>query len=169
MSITGTEGNDFLLGTSGPESIFAKGGNDTLSGLNGDDNLSGGLGNDTLLGGRGNDILDGGPGNDFLQGTTGEVINGEKDRLVGRDGGADRFILGDSSGVFYRGFDSFATIRDFNHFDGDKIVLKGKASDYKLQTVNAVDMTIRSASDNNLIAVLENPKNFSLGVDVTFV
>lgn len=169
MAIFGTEGSDSLVGTSGPESIFGRGGNDTLLGQNGDDNLNGGLGNDTLLGGRGNDILDGGPGNDFLQGTTGEVINGEKDRLVGRDGGADRFILGNSSGVFYRGFDSFATIRDFNRNDGDKIILNGQASDYKIQQVNGVDRTIRLASNNNLIAVLENPQNFSLGVDVTFV
>jgi Ca2+-binding RTX toxin-like protein len=168
MSITGTEGNDFLLGTNGPDSIFGKGGNDTLLGLSGDDLMSGGLGNDTLLGGVGNDTLDGGAGNDRLQGTTGAIINGEKDRLVGR-GGADQFVLGDSSNVFYRGFDSFATIQDFNHNDGDKLILKGKASDYKVQVVNGVDVTIRTASDNNLIAVLENPRNFALSVDAKFV
>ncbi|NJP10709.1 MAG: calcium-binding protein [Leptolyngbyaceae cyanobacterium RU_5_1] len=167
-TINGTEFSDNLLGTNVQDFIFAKGGNDFVQGLSGDDHLSGGSDNDTLLGGIGNDTLDGGSGNDRLQGTTGGIINGEKDRLVGR-GGADQFVLGDSSNIFYRGLDSFATIRDFNRSDGDKVILRGSASDYKVQVVNGGDMTIRLASDNNLIAVLEQPQNFSLGVDVIFV
>jgi Ca2+-binding RTX toxin-like protein len=165
-------GNDFgnnLTGTFERDSIFGKGGNDVLKGLAGDDNLSGGLGDDTLFGGAGNDTLDGGAGNDVLQGTDGGINNGERDRLVGRSGGADQFVLGDNSRVFYRGFDSFATIRDFSQSDGDKLILRGIASDYRVQVVNGVDITIRLASDNNLIAVLENPQNFSLNSSVKFV
>jgi Ca2+-binding RTX toxin-like protein len=166
--INGTRFDDNLVGTLAQDTILAKDGNDFVQGLNGDDLLAGGAGNDTLLGGAGNDTLDGGTGNDILQGTSSAINNGEKDRLVGRVG-SDQFVLGNSFTAFYRGSDSFATIQDFRHSDGDKLILHGQASDYKVQVVNSVDVTIRLASNNNLIAILENPQNFSLGADAKFV
>ncbi|MBD1869005.1 hypothetical protein H6F95_17220 [Cyanobacteria bacterium FACHB-471] len=166
--IRGTEANDSLRGTLAQDTILGRGGNDILIGLDDDDVLSGGSGNDTLFGENNNDFLSGGPGNDWLQGTRGGSISGEKDRLVGGDG-ADQFVLSTQFNIFYRGSNSFATIRDFNRSEGDKVILKGRASDYKLQQVNGSDVTIRLASNNDLIGILENSQNFSLSTDIKFV
>jgi len=58
VTVSGSEGPDFLQGTSGA---------DHLSGLGGDDTLQGFAGNDTLTGGGGNDTIDGGSGTDTAQ------------------------------------------------------------------------------------------------------
>ncbi|MEH2417359.1 choice-of-anchor Q domain-containing protein [Nostoc sp.] len=77
--------------------IDGQGGNDTINGYAGNDQLRGGTGNDLLIGGQGNDLLVGGMGADsFLYGTNAAFTSA----AVGID-----------------------TIADFNHSQGDKIVL----------------------------------------------
>lgn len=144
----GTNGNDSLLGGitneilkgfKGNDTLDGAGGNDTIYGGAGSDRLFGQAGNDSLIGGIGNDHLVGGAGNDFLNGVD-PVTNagkGEIDRLTG-GAGADQFILGDTTKVFYNdgvisssGQADYANIADFNKLE-DKIVLHGSASSYQL-------------------------------------
>ncbi len=50
--------------------------------------------------------------------------------------GADTFVLGDETGVFYNqnGFLDCAIIKDFNDTEGDQIQLAGLVGDYTLNT-----------------------------------
>jgi Ca2+-binding RTX toxin-like protein len=77
--------------------INGQGGNDTINGSGGDDLLRGGSGNDLLIGGQGNDTLVGGMG-------------------------ADSFLY-DTNSAFNTSVVGIDTIADFNHSQGDKIVL----------------------------------------------
>jgi hypothetical protein len=77
--------------------INGQGGNDTINGNSGDDLLRGGAGDDLLIGGKGNDILIGGMG-------------------------ADAFVY-NTNAAFTSATVGIDTIADFNHSDGDKIVL----------------------------------------------
>ncbi|MEH2417360.1 choice-of-anchor D domain-containing protein [Nostoc sp.] len=77
--------------------INGQGGNDTINGSGGDDLLRGGTGNDLLIGGQGNDTLVGGTG-------------------------ADSFLY-DTNAGFNSASVGVDTIADFNHSQGDKIVL----------------------------------------------
>ncbi|MBD2530845.1 hypothetical protein H6G97_15170 [Nostoc flagelliforme FACHB-838] len=120
LFLNGRDGSDILLGGSG---------NDQLSGGLDNDRLDGNAGNDRLIGDSGNDILGGGQGNDTLSGG-GNFNSGEIDILTGglAFGGvqsADTFSLNDS----YRQAGN-AIITDFSVLDGDKIALRGSASDY---------------------------------------
>jgi len=116
-----------------------------LDGSNGNDSLNGGGGNDRLIGGNGNDNLNGGAGADTL---TGIALN---DTTLGRGtidvltGGTenDLFVLGNASGVFYSdgstataGRGDYARITDFR--SGDRIQLKGRASNYILRSNDSV-------------------------------
>ncbi|MGF2040133.1 MAG: beta strand repeat-containing protein [Nostoc sp. CmiVER01] len=77
--------------------INGQGGDDIINGLSGDDLLRGGTGNDVLIGGAGNDTLIGGAGADkFFYNTNAPFVSS----AVGVD-----------------------TISDFNHSQGDKIIL----------------------------------------------
>ncbi|MGB3403240.1 MAG: choice-of-anchor Q domain-containing protein [Microcoleaceae cyanobacterium] len=141
-SISGDEGNDKLLGQNG---------NDTLNGGADNDTLNGGNGNDSLIGGRGNDRLFAGRDNDILIGVNPNSANpgqGERDLLRGDDG-ADSFILGNASAIFYdddgttnaAGNTSRALIRDFD-IGVDQIQLNGSAEDYLLRTTNSGNTNI---------------------------
>ncbi|MEH2466942.1 MAG: hypothetical protein V7K23_25295 [Nostoc sp.] len=95
--------------------INAQGGNDIIYGKSGDDLLRGGSGNDTLVGGSGNDTVVGDAGNDTIVGSAGyDILTGSA--------GADSFVYNTDAT-----FNSYAvgvdTITDFNHSQGDKIVL----------------------------------------------
>ncbi len=115
----------------------------TLRGTNRNDTLNGGAGNDSLIGNKGNDSLNGGAGADTLIGIDPTDANrgrSEIDVLTGGSGN-DLFILGNASGTFYndgnyvlssKADKDRALITDFSN--GDKIQLKGKASDYILRT-----------------------------------
>ena len=108
------------------------------------------LGNE-IWGNKNSNKLTGGDGFDFLYGDEGDdqltginlndksLGKGSIDKLRG-DSGADLFILGNKSGCFYRdqtttnsGINDYAWIDDFQK--GDKIQLKGKSSDYYIQTI----------------------------------
>jgi Ca2+-binding RTX toxin-like protein len=111
--------------------INGQGGNDTINGNSGDDLLRGGAGDDLLIGGKGNDILIGGMG-------------------------ADAFVY-NTNAAFTSATVGIDTIADFNHSDGDKIVLdkttfsaitsvigKGfsNASDFQITSLGAVSNAV---------------------------
>ncbi len=77
--------------------------------------LIGGADSDVLYGGFGNDSLSGGTGNDILLGI------GGFDTIAGGEG-ADSFVLGGLGTSFYQG-PGYATITDWNPFQGDTIVV----------------------------------------------
>ena len=147
--INGTAGNDTLTGAALKDKISGLAGNDVLRGQDNDDILLGGDGNDQLFGGTGNDSLTGGRGNDQLSGDDGADTligvdptltlagRGEVDVLTGGNQ-ADRFILGDSTQVYYNdgvallsGTGDYARITDFTPSQGDVIQLKGTAANYR--------------------------------------
>lgn len=143
-------------------------GNDILVGNTAANILVGGAGNDTLLGGNGSDSLYGGDGKDTLKGqaTPGQS---EYDSLFGGRG-EDIFVLGEASGIYYRG-NAFATIRDWNAAD-DMIQVKGTASQYKLRYRNlggsaALDTEILLNGDT--IGVIRDNMNVQLSRDFVFV
>jgi len=111
--ITGNSSNNYLRGFAGNDTLNGGSGNDRLDGDSERDTLNGGLGNDTLNGGSGDDILDGGA----LENPN------EVDQLTGGRG-ADTFGLVDD-GDIYQGL---TVIRDFNRFEGDRIVLPGQGA-----------------------------------------
>ncbi len=113
---------------------------DTLIGTDSNNILNGGAGNDILIGGAGNDTLIGGAGNDILIGGT----------------GADRFQY-NTSAPFATSAVGVDTIYDFNHSEGDKIVLSkntfngitsntgtgfSNASDFKVININLLGLTL---------------------------
>lgn len=178
-------GNDHVLGGNGKDTLFGESGNDRLLGGSDNDVLYGQSGRDVLLGGKGNDSLNGGSDNDRLLGGDGrDRLNGvnasdrnagrnEKDVLIGGKG-ADVFILGDRSKVYYNdgrsntmGLADFAMIQDFRRSQGDKIQLRGKASDYRLGSAprggkNARGIFLQTPGQDELIAVVKGDTGLSL-------
>ncbi|MEH2262788.1 choice-of-anchor D domain-containing protein [Nostoc sp.] len=111
--------------------INGQGGNDTINGSGGDDLLRGGAGNDLLIGGQGNDTLVGGIG-------------------------ADSFLY-DINAAFNSAAVGIDTIADFNHSQGDKIILDkttfnainsvvgtgfSNASDFQITSLGAVSNAV---------------------------
>jgi len=180
-TIKGNKYNNYLSGYAGNDYLYGNGGRDTLSGGSSNDYLNGGSGNDYLLGGSGSDRLRGGSGSDTINaygGTTREYDSLSGDHYTSRPGsysfgdGADKFILGDSRRVFYRG-NGYATITDFNRREGDKIQLHGRRSDYSLGTstsykgTSALDTVIRYKGDT--IGIVQDTTAVSLYSDVQIV
>lgn len=172
--LTGGQSNDFLQGSGQAQTLDGRGGDDSLLGIGGNDELLGGGGNDQLLGGIGNDSLNGGGGNDTLIGYQGGV-NPEIDSLRG-DVGADLFVLGDSSTVFYgqAGLSDYAVIRDFKTTQLDRIQLKGQASDYRIGVSPIAGLSgaaIFLKAGDDLIGVLRsvNPNQVNLDNASQFV
>ncbi|MBN3961649.1 choice-of-anchor D domain-containing protein [Nostoc sp. NMS8] len=111
--------------------INGQGGNDIIDGKSGDDLLRGGAGNDLLTGGQGNDTLVGGIG-------------------------ADSFIY-NTNAAFISAAVGIDAIADFNHSEGDKIVLDkttfnaitsvggtgfSNASDFQITSLGAVSNAV---------------------------
>ncbi|MCC5641830.1 putative Ig domain-containing protein [Nostoc sp. CHAB 5824] len=166
-------GSDRVIGTDANETIDGGAGNDYLDGKGGADILRGGDGDDTILGGLGSDILSGGKDNDRLIGWGGSTS--EIDLLNG-DQGADTYILGDTSAVFYAnsGNGDYANIASFKA--KDKIELKGLANHYSLGSASAVSgnksaVGIFTSNGTELIAVVENGLKLktNLAADTGFV
>ncbi len=124
------QANNNPLNGTGNDALSADAGNDPLSNQTGDDPLIGSTGNDNLVGSDGSDSLI------AVNAATNAGI-GEIDILNG-GAGADRFVIGDASKVFYddgvissSGQSDHAAIADFNKLE-DQIVLHGSASSYQL-------------------------------------
>lgn len=172
-ALFGTEGNDSIFGDEGNDVMIGAGGDDVVDGWTGNDAVVGWGGNDTLLGFDGDDTLGdwfhGEPGNDYLDGEAGnDVLYGygggtEFDTLTG-GGDADKFVLGQETTPFVNGYayylgDGYATIADFNYWEGDKFQVYGSSADYSLGTSNwsgsdALDTGIYY--QGNLIAVVQD-------------
>ncbi|MBD2727248.1 hypothetical protein H6G96_13145 [Nostoc sp. FACHB-892] len=166
-------GSNLVVGTDASENINGSPGNDYLDGKGNNDTLRGGDGNDTILGGLGSDSLFGGKGNDRLIGWGGG--SGEIDLLNGNQG-ADTYVLGDASSVFYAssGNGDYADIASFKA--RDQIELKGLANNYSLGSASTVsdDKSAVGIFTNNgteLIAVVKDglKLNTNLATDTGFV
>ncbi|MDZ8088872.1 MAG: choice-of-anchor I family protein [Nostoc sp. DedQUE12b] len=160
-------GSDRVIGTNTSELIDGGAGNDYLDGKGGIDVLLGGDGNDTILGGLGSDGLSGGNGNDRLIGWGGgtneiDLLNGEQ--------GADIYVLGDATSVFYTSSrnNDYADILNFQA--SDRIQLQGVANNYSLGSVRSA-VGIFTNNRTELIAVVENGlnRNTNLATDTRFV
>lgn len=168
----GTNWHNKISGNKMNNSLYGYGGNDTLKGHSGHDFLVGGSGTDTLVGGYGKDTLNG------YGYTSGEydILIGDADygnlRSKNTYDGADTFILGSAYQAFYRG-NGYATIKDFNWSEGDKIQLHGDRNDYSLgkrsfnSGTSAYDTGIYHKGD--LIGIVQDTTNVYLGADFKFV
>jgi Ca2+-binding RTX toxin-like protein len=168
-SVVPESGDDIMYGQDGNDQLYGGEGNDFLVGDTlsagesavGNDTLNGGDNNDSLYGGRGNDSLMGGDGNDFLSGTFSGSTT-DLDIFTG-GAGADLFSLGYNSSfgaeIHYLGA-GYATITDFNRWDGDRIRIGGSSSNYRLENPynygnpSVQDTTIYLGSD--LIAIVQD-------------
>jgi large repetitive protein len=121
--INGTNGGDNKGGTLYDDIMDLRDGSDWGFGYDGNDEIYGGKGADNLYGGYGNDYIQGGPGNDYLSGGDGnDTIVGDLDNDVMYGwSGADTFVW--TSVVDWWGIGD--TIGDFNHWEGDRIDLRG--------------------------------------------
>jgi Ca2+-binding RTX toxin-like protein len=128
----GGDGNDLIYGGSSSDLGFN---NDTLDGGSGNDTLLGGYGSDSLVGGAGNDLLLGIGGFDTLTGGT----------------GSDGFVLGGAGSVFYTG-SGYATITDWNPFEGDRIFVDQASLAAGLYSVQIGDFGVgTSAADTKIL------------------
>lgn len=170
-TLWGGYGNDTFYGSFGDDALYGETGDDLLFAF-GDDGFASsyssvtfdkGEGSDFFYSETGNDILLGEPGNEFLVG------GGGNDTLeAGVE--ADTFILGDSSSDLYQGSD-YALITDFKYWQGDKLQMRGSASQYSESDLNlgvgtgALDTGIYQ--NGNLVAVLQDVsgEGFILGLD----
>ena len=79
--------------------------------------------------------------------------------------GADTFVLGDASDVFYQEA-GFATIIDFEFSEGDKIQVFGNIDDYSLsEFYDGTDIYYQ----DDLIGYVENTTDIILEEDFLFV
>ena len=172
MSITqiGGYGNDYLSGSYGNDWLDGREGHDDLFGYEGHDTLFGWYGDDYLVGDSGNDILYGEAGNDTLTGSNPDFYDSgvyEYDTLVGGSG-ADTFVLGDWSEPYYYGdgLGGYATITDFNYWEGDQIQVFGSAYDYSLTPWgNGFDINYYG----DVIGHVENVSSFDLNLYQDFI
>lgn len=132
--------------------------------------LNGTANNDTIIGNAGNDLLSGGGGDDILTGSNPNAIDsglGELDTITGGEG-ADIFVLGDSVEAYYQGngYDDYATITDFDWYEGDTIRAHGVAEDYSISEYNGgTDIYYQS----ELVGYVENTTDVIIAEDFTFV
>lgn len=171
----GSAASEFIGGTSGKDNIEGKEGNDTIFGGGDVDILNGNSGNDTLVGGVGSDMLFGGRGNDTLIGVDLNSTtpgSNEIDVLNG-GGGADLFQLGNKDRVFYlngsAGNTGYGVISDFRSNEGDRLQLKGVATDYRVGSGNTLFYR-NSDGTEDLIAQVNTNSPLTLTADkVNFV
>ncbi len=121
-----------------------------------------------MTGNSGSDQIDGKDGDDTLLGTGAETRGaGQRDPRPGRDNsfgeldtltggaGGDRFILGDSSGAYYKtyGKEDFVTITDFG--SGDVIQLGATDTYSTTRTETGFDLFVTTDGANELIASVQ--------------
>ncbi|NEQ50051.1 MAG: calcium-binding protein [Leptolyngbya sp. SIO3F4] len=148
---TGSNRVDILIGNASDDWVKAWQGDDYIYGGDGADQLFGARGEDVLLGGNGADILRGKKDNDILLGGHGG------DSFVfdnASDGGTDRIL-------------------DFNHAEGDRILLNqsvlGISSVTQDVSFNATTGELSVAGHANPIAVLENQIGFTVTNSVELI
>jgi Ca2+-binding RTX toxin-like protein len=131
---------DFIVDTAGTDTVLVNGSLNlsTMAGGSNIENLlltsssgatlTGNTLDNLIRGNLGNDFLSGEAGNDTLIGTSATGL-GEIDTLIG-GAGADLFVLGTASSVFYNGpgASDYALIRDFNVEQGDQLQLNNRST-----------------------------------------
>lgn len=149
--------------------------NNTITANVSDNIIFSGNGQDAINSGLGSDYIFGDAGNDTLKGYGGGY---EVDALSG-GAGADKFILGDSTSVFYTypglasGNYDYGVIVDFKASEGDKIQLKGNAGNYLLGidtdggfgTIAAETLIYQNTGNTgsgNLVGIIQDVSNLSL-------
>lgn len=120
------------------------------------DFVSASAGDTTLNGGAYDDVLVGYGSTEY-----------ESDSLTG-GAGADTFVIGDSDGCFYEG-SGYATITDFDYFEGDKIQVFGSHTDYNVQDLGNDAYIYCNADTNDLVAVVNGGAGINLIPSVDFV
>lgn len=144
-TVQGGAGHDVLQGNVGDDSIAAGGGSDLvyggqshdfLQGNTGEDRLYGDKGEDTLHGGQDADFVQGGQGGDYVSGDLGDdvVLGGQgDDQVLGGAGndylsgdlGADTLTGGTGADIFHSsGSAGLDLVTDFNHAEGDRVLLE---------------------------------------------
>ena len=147
-----------------------------IQGYAGNDTLVAGSQNSLVIGGTGNDNLTGGSGKDILVGvdpSSTTAGRGEIDTLT-HSGQGERFILGDTNQIYYndgnstnRGLNDYAKLIGFSATAGDIIQLKGKATDYSIDTSPVAGVTGTAIYNNlfgqpELIGVVQNVSGLNL-------
>ncbi|NJO71740.1 MAG: hypothetical protein HC825_08805 [Oscillatoriales cyanobacterium RM1_1_9] len=139
--------------------------------LDKDNNLTGTPGNDVIISGAGNDRISAGAGDDVLIGVNDQNINpglGEQDRLKG-DAGADTFVLGNSTKVFYKdnsatisgGWKGRAVIVDFS--SGEDRIQLSASGNYQLEVAqNSTRIFEISGLVKDVIGVVNNTTDLNL-------
>lgn len=126
----------------------------------GSDTITGNSDNNSLTGNTGNDKLNGKDGDDTLLGTSAESKGAyESDTLTGGVG-ADRFILGDTNGAYYKadGNNDFTKINDFG--SGDLIQLGTNETYTTVRKDTGFNLLLTTSGTKELIASV---KTSSLG------
>ncbi len=162
------------LGNTAPGQALtaAPGSANTVQGSDKSEKVDGTKGNDTIFGGLGSDEIKGDDGDDLLFGvdTSSGFGQGEQDKLKGEKG-ADTFVLGDANNVFYLGGGNsdYGLVDDFKAKEGDRIRLRGSASDYVLgQDVKGVKDGTAIFYQNDLVGVIKDEEDLSLFDTNTF-
>jgi VCBS repeat-containing protein len=157
-TITGTNGNDFIVAGAGIDTVNAGLGDDTIYGGSGIDTINGGDDNDTVYGGSGADIISGNSGADMLFGEAGgdtisgnggaDTINGGAgaDTLTG-NGGSDTFVYSQSSDSVQGAND---TITDWESADKIDLTAFGLASPVSYQENVSADVAAASIAADTL-------------------
>jgi hypothetical protein len=170
LSITGSNGNNFLAGREGANNIAGGGGDDFLFGLGGNDTLTdtsgsnymeggagndnsltgdgagetfiGGLGADTLSGGGGKDVLSAGCGNDSIH-----VADASFVRVDG-GGGIDTLHLDYSGAIDFGNLDGNASISDRGRIENVDVldVVNGSANAMTLHLADILDLDVTVAN-----------------------
>ncbi|MGF1539619.1 MAG: right-handed parallel beta-helix repeat-containing protein [Pleurocapsa sp.] len=161
-TISGTDGDSYLIGLNSNDILEGKGGEDYLDGGADNDTLYGGLGNDTLIGGGQRNSLFGGDGDDIF-------IGGKDQDLIEGGNGKDRYIIGDENNIYYSDSTWYdhAIITDFELTE-DTIQLRGEASDYTIKPANSQGIYGTGIFyENGLLAIVGgiSPNDFSLDAD----
>ena len=174
--ISALDGNDTVQAKGGDDLVYGGLGNDQLDGGPGSDQIVGGSGNDVLIGSKGSDILSGDAGKDILIGVSTKAKNpGRKEIDVFEGGsGADTFVLGDESKVFYvdkssssSGESDYASILDFSLGQGDMIQLSGSASEYSLSALsNGTGIYSTTVGQPELIGIVAFTNIINLDEDI---
>lgn len=155
--VKGTPEDDILIGSDDSDRLVGRAGDDTLIGVKASVSMITNNGVSTVT-----IISNSDPG------------QGERDRLTG-GAGLDKFILGDSTNIYYddgnsltSGKKDFAVLRDFNPSE-DKIQLNGSANDYVLKEVSGHtriflddDGVSGFSTQDELIGIVRNNTNLNL-------
>ncbi|MDD5058244.1 MAG: putative Ig domain-containing protein, partial [Sideroxydans sp.] len=174
LSITPTNGNDFITGTNNGDTIIAQAGDDAVMGGTGNDTIVAGAGNDWLVGGGGSDILSGGSGADELDAdnTYSDIANDLLDGGAGDDylgaSVANDLLIGGQGNDTVSG-DSGNNVVLFNRGDGnDWIYLDYSLDKPKAETlslgggISYADLSF-SRDYDNLIVGLGDGESVTIG------